>query len=174
MLETPALWVAFAAMVPLMVVAAWGDLKHLKIRNWIPLAVLGIYVVTGLWGMPLERFLWGLGAGAVTLVVFFALWSLIDSLAPGSLGAGDVKLLAALVPFVDLADAFDTLVLYTVVILICTIAFIIAWAFSGKRTGLASLDQKGKKVAHLPSPFGVAMAVTAIVHLWFKVQPSLA
>lgn len=173
MMTTPALWVAFAAMLPLMLIAAWGDLKHLKIPNWIPLTVLGIYIITGLWGLPFDRFLWGLGAGGVALVAFFLVWAAIDSFAPGSLGAGDVKLLAALVPFVDRVDAFSTLFLWTIVILVCTFGFIIAWAFTRKRTGLVSLDQSGKKVARLPSPFGVALAVTAIIHLGQKVQDSL-
>lgn len=173
-METPALWLAFAVMTPLMIFAAWGDLKYLKIPNWIPLTVLGIYVVTGLWGLPMERFLWGLGAGAITLVVFFLLWALVDSFAPGTLGAGDVKLLAVLVPFVDLADALSTLLLFTVTVLVCTIMFIVAWAFTKRRTGFVSLDQKGRKVARLPSPFGIALAATTVIFFGLEISDRLA
>lgn len=174
MFTVPALWVASATMIPLMLYTAWSDLKYLKIPNWIPLAALAIYVVTGLWGLSLDRFLWGLGAGAVTLVVFFIIWSLIDSIGPGTLGAGDVKLLASLVPFVSLAEALDVLILLTVVIFIFALVFLFSWGFSRKRTGLASLDQHGRKVLKLPSPFGVALAFTAIIHLGRQSWATLA
>ncbi|MFK7945520.1 MAG: prepilin peptidase [Paracoccaceae bacterium] len=174
MLSTPALWVACAAMLPLMIFAAWSDIKYLKIPNWIPLAVLAIYVVTGLWGMPLERFLWGLAAGAVTLVLFFVLWSVMDSVAPGTFGAGDVKLLAVLVPFIDLSDAFSTLILFTVIMMLVSVLFLVAWGFSRGRTGLTSLDQKGKKILKVTSPFGVALALTTIVYLGLNTWDSIA
>ena len=174
MFTIPALWVASATMIPLMLYTAWSDLKYLKIPNWIPLAVLGIYVVTGIWGLEMERFLWGLGAGVVTLVVFFVIWAIIDSIGPGTLGAGDVKLLASLVPFVGLTEALDVLILLTIVIFVFAMVFLIAWGFSRKRTGLASLDQSGRKVLKLPSPFGVALAFTAIIHFGRLSWASLA
>lgn len=174
MFTTPALWVAFAAMAPLMAYTCWSDIKYLKLPNWIPLAVLGIYVVTGLWGLPFERFLWGLGAGAVTLVVFFGLWALADSFLPGNLGAGDVKMLAVLVPFIDLREAFPTLVLFTVVLLAFTIVFMVSFVFGSKKTGLRSLDQEQKKAWKVPSPFGVALAVTAVIFLGLKTWDTLA
>lgn len=174
MFATPALWVAFAAMLPLMLYTAWSDIKSLKIRNWIPLAVLGIYIVTGLWGLPMDRFLWGLGAGAVTLVVFFVIWALVDSFAPGTFGAGDVKLLAVLVPFVDLREAFPTLVLFTVIMVTVSVIFLFFWAITRRKTGLTSIDQTGKKVWKVTSPFGVALALTAIISLGLKTWDSLA
>lgn len=173
MFAAPALWVAFAAMLPVMAYACWSDIKHLKLPNWIPLAVLGIYVVTGLWGLPLERFLWGLCAGAITLVVFFAVWALADSFLPGNMGAGDVKLLAVLVPFVDLREAFPALVLFTVVLIAFLVVFMVVFAFSSKKTGLRSLDREEKKAWKVPSPFGVALAVTAVIFLGLKTWDTL-
>ena len=65
MFDTPALWVAFAAMVPLMVLTAWWDLKFLKIPNNLVIAVLGTFVIVGLWGLPLETFAWRLLYGVI-------------------------------------------------------------------------------------------------------------
>ena len=60
MLTTPALWVAFAAIVPLMALAAWSDLRTLKIPNKLVLLMLAVFLVTGFWGLPTETFLWRL------------------------------------------------------------------------------------------------------------------
>ncbi|MEM1299844.1 MAG: prepilin peptidase [Pseudomonadota bacterium] len=174
MLQPPALWVAFAAMLPLMAYTAWSDIRYLKIPNWVPVAAVVVFLVTGLWGLPLDRVLWGLAAGAVTLIVFFLLWALADSFSPGNLGAGDVKLIAALVPFVDLADAAQTLVLFTVLVILLAVVFLMVWAMTRRRTGYASLDQSGKKVRKLTSPFGVALALTAVLYLGLKTWDSLA
>lgn len=174
MMQTPALWVAFAAMVPLMLYTAWNDIKYLRIANWIPLTVLGVYVVTGLWGLPMERFLWGLAAGGIALVIGFIIYALIDTFASGSLGAGDVKLLSVLVPFVDARDTLDVLIIYTVAIFVFSFLFLTIWGFRKNRTGLKSIDQSGKKVLKVASPFGVALAATAIVYLWTLVDPTLA
>lgn len=173
MMSTPALWVAFAAMVPLMLFTAWNDIKNLRIPNWIPLAVLAIYVVTGLWGLALEPFLWGLAAGVIALVIGFVIYTLIDTFAGGTLGAGDVKLLAALIPFVDTVHALEALIIYTVTIMGFSILFLIVWGFRKNRTGLKSLDQSGRKVLKVASPFGVALALTAIIYLWYRVEPTL-
>lgn len=174
MLTTPALWVAFAAMVPLMAFTAWNDIKHLRIPNWIPLTVLAIYVATGLWGLPMTPFLWGLAAGAIALVIGFFVYTAVDSFMPGSLGAGDVKLLAALVPFVDARDTLDVLLIYTGTIIGFSVLFLVVWGFRKNRTGLKSIDQSGKKVLKVASPFGVALAVTAVIYLWQQVGPTLA
>lgn len=174
MLQAPALWVAFAAMTPLMLYTAYSDIRALKIANWIPLATLGIYLVTGFWGMPWERVLWGLAAGTVTLVAFFLLWAIADSFFPGKLGAGDVKLISALIPFIDLYEAFETLILFTIVLMVFLMFFGFAFVFTRGKSGVASLNHKGKKIWQVPSPFGVAMAATIVIYLGAKTWDSLA
>lgn len=173
MLETPALWVAYAAMVPLMLYTAWFDLKHLRIPNWIPLTVLGIYVVTGLWGLEFNAFLRGLGAGVIVLVALFGLYVLLDYIGLSSIGGGDVKLFSALIPFVALQDAFEALVIYTIAVMVCSMIFLLVWARTRRETGMASLDQDGKKFLKLASPFGMAMAFSALAYLWLHVDASL-
>ena len=173
MLETPALWVAFAAMLPLMLYTAWFDLKHLRIPNWIPLSVLAIYVATGLWGLEFDAFLRGLAAGGIVLVAMFGLYVLLDMMGTAAIGGGDMKLFSALIPFVALQDAFEALVIYTVIVMVCTMIFLLVWVRTRRETGMASLDQK-RKFLKLASPFGVAMATTAVVYLGRHVEASLA
>ena len=53
--------------------------------------------------------------------------------------------------------------------------FVIVFAFSrSRRTGYRSLDQEARKTWKVPSPFGVALAVTAILFLGLKTWDSLA
>ena len=55
-MDTHALMAATAAMAVLMTLAAWFDLKWLRIPNWCVLAVVAVFIVTGLWGLPLDTF----------------------------------------------------------------------------------------------------------------------
>ena len=71
----PALWFAIAAMLTLMLLTAWFDLKHLRIPNALVLAVLAVFLVAGFWGLPLATFLWRLGAGAAVLGLGFGLFA---------------------------------------------------------------------------------------------------
>ena len=165
MLDSPAMWTAFAAMTPLMLYTAWNDIRTLTIPNWIPIAVTGIYVVTGIWGLPFDTFLRGLAAGVIVLAIFFAFYSFLDWLGVNSIGGGDLKLFAALVPFVFLRDTLEVMIIYTITIFVFTFAFLTVWGFRRNSTGLASIDQSGKKVLKVASPFGVALGITAIIYL---------
>ena len=66
-MDTYALMAATAAMAILMILVTWFDLKQLRIPNWSVLAVLGVFVVTGLWGLPIDVFAWRLLAGVIVL-----------------------------------------------------------------------------------------------------------
>ncbi|MEM9138673.1 MAG: prepilin peptidase [Pseudomonadota bacterium] len=165
MIETPALWVAIAAMVPLMLYTAWSDVTELRIPNWIPLAALGIYCVIGLWGLPFELFLWGLGAGFGVLAFFFALYALLDMLgAGGNIGGGDVKLISALVPFISWHDALVVLVIYTVSVIALAIVFTVLWRRNAA-SSWASLQQQGRRYRRKTAPMGVSIAATMIAYL---------
>lgn len=74
----------------LMLAAAWTDMARFTIPNWIPAVMIALWVVSA----PFLGLGWGgaglsLAAFAGFLVVGMALW------APGWLGGGDVKLIAA-------------------------------------------------------------------------------
>ncbi|MEM7056283.1 MAG: prepilin peptidase [Pseudomonadota bacterium] len=165
MFETPALWLVIATMVPLLLYTAWSDLKTLKIPNWIPLLILVIYLITGFWGLSLEVFLWGLGAGVITLVAFILLYSLLDVMGIGGIGAGDLKLLAAVVPFMFARDLLMILIFYFIAVMAVWMTFTILWRRKKGESSFASLNQEGTKYGRRTPPMGVAIAGAMIAYL---------
>ena len=160
MMETTPLIVALIAMTPLMVYVMWSDLKSLRIPNWVVLAVLGIFVVTGLWGLPLETFLWRLVHGAVAIAIGFGIFAV----ARGKVGAGDMKLIAVLVPFVAGAHALWVLLIYTVVTFVGLLIHRLIRAYlRGRETGWLALDQK------IYYPVGLVLGITILVYLGIEV-----
>jgi len=166
MIAEPALWVSILAMVPLMLIAAWWDLKFLKIPNWLSMAVLGVFVVTGLWGLPLDTFLWRLGIGAIVLVITFLLF------AAGAIGGGDAKLAAALAPFVVPADVGILLLTYAVVSLVLLLVLrLVMQMMRHQETGWLSVDQMKKPARERVFPMGLIFGVTILLYLaWHTAQ----
>lgn len=160
MIEPPALWFAIAAMLPLMLLTAWYDLKHLRIPNWLPLAVLAVFLVAGLWALPLETFLWRLGAGAGVLAAGFALF------AAGLVGGGDAKMAAALAPFVAGEDVPALLLLYAVVTLALLLVLRLAMQLARHRaTGWRAIDQYARPARERVFPMGLIFAITIAIYL---------
>jgi prepilin peptidase CpaA len=156
----PALWFAIAAMLPLMLLTAWFDLKHLRIPNALVLAVLAVFLVAGLWGLPLETFLWHLGAGVVVLAAGFALF------AAGLVGGGDAKMAAALAPFVAWHDVAALLVLYTVVTLVLLLVLRLAMQLARhSTTGWRAVDQYARPPRERVFPMGLIFAITITLYL---------
>lgn len=137
----------------LSVVAAAKDVMGYTIPNWIPLALIGLYPI-GIFalGMTLPDIVNGLLAGGLMLVIGFALF------APGWIGGGDAKLIAALALWVGWSD------------LIGFISFSALW---GGALALGLLIMR-RQFAHIPyiathaprcvvedgapAPYGVAIA----------------
>lgn len=168
MLTGAPLWVAIVTMVPLMVFTAIWDARTLKIPNWVPLTALVIYVVTGLWGLEIETFLWGLGTGAAVLVLFFALYTFLYYAGAGGIGAGDLKLMSAMVPFVAMQDAFIVLLIYTGSTILLALVFAVLWARQAKRdedSEWLSLNQTNQRFRKRTPPVGVAIAATTIFYM---------
>jgi prepilin peptidase CpaA len=139
MMETQALMAATAVMAVLMGLAAWFDLKALRIPNWCVIAVVGLFIVTGLWGLPLDVFAWRFLHGVIALVVGFGLYSISG----GNVGGGDIKLIAALTPFIAGPDVGRVLLIF--VVLSFTGLLIHRFArglLRDRKTGWAALDQK--------------------------------
>lgn len=160
MLVPPALWLAIAAMLPLMALCAWYDLKSLRIPNWLVLCVLATFLATGAWGLPFETFLWRIAQGAVVLLVGFGLFSL------GAVGGGDAKMAAALAPFVAPRDIGSVLMLYAVVSLVLLLALRLAMQFARHRsTGWMAVDQYALPPRERVFPMGLIFAITIVVYL---------
>ena len=156
----PALWFAILALLPLMALTAWFDLKHLRIPNALALAVLAVFLVAGLWGLPLETFLWRLGAAALVLAAGFALF------AAGLIGGGDAKMAAALAPFVAAEDVATLLVLYAVVTLVLLVVLRLAMQLARRsETGWRAVDQYARPPRERVFPMGLIFAITIAVYL---------
>lgn len=156
MMDTQALTAATAAMAILMCLAGWFDLKQLRIPNWCVLAVFALFVVTGLWGLPLDVFLWRLLHGVIVLFVGFGLYSV----AGGHVGGGDIKLIAALTPFIAGSDLGFVLVVFAVLSFAGLFLHRFARAMlRERRTGWAALDQKRF------FPAGLLLGGTIMVYL---------
>jgi prepilin peptidase CpaA len=139
MLETQALIAATAVMAILMGLAGWFDLKALRIPNWCVLGVVALYVVTGLWGMPFYLFLWHFLYGVIALVLGFGLYSISG----GQVGGGDIKLIAALTPFIAGPDVLFVLGIFAILSLIGLMLHrFVRGMLRDRKTGWAALDQK--------------------------------
>lgn len=139
MMDTGALAVATAVMSVLVGLIAWFDLKQLRIPNWSVLGVIALFLVTGLWGLEFSTYLWRILHGVIVLFVGFGLYQF----AGGHVGGGDIKLIAALTPFIAGRDLLFVLTVFAVL----SFAGIMMHKFirnrlKGRTTGWAAMDQK--------------------------------
>jgi prepilin peptidase CpaA len=156
----PALWLAIAAMLPLMALCAWYDLKSLRIPNWLVLAVVAVFLSTGPWGLDFDVFVWRLAQGAAVLLVGFGLFT------AGFVGGGDAKMAAALAPFVAARDVLSVLLLYAVVTLVLLLALRLAMQFARHRTtGWMAVDQYARPARERVFPMGLIFAITTVLYL---------
>jgi len=168
MIATPALWVTFVAMVPLMVLASLSDLKSLKIPNWLVLAVAGVFVVTGLWGLPLDVFVMRVVTGLGVLCFGFALFSF------GAIGGGDAKMAAALAPFVVPGDIARLLLLYAIITFVMLMVLrLVMQVYRHEETGWHSVDQLKKPPRERVFPMGLIFGLTITVYLGAHTLKSL-
>lgn len=156
MMETNALAAATAAMAVLMTIMALYDLKALRIPNWTVLAVLAVFLVTGFWGLPWDTVLWRLLIGIIVLFVGFGLYTLSG----GHVGGGDVKMIAALTPFVPGSAVGFVLITYALASFVGLFLHRFARAIiRDRKTGWAAFDQKRF------FPAGLLLGVTIMIYL---------
>src|SRR5262245_7834332 len=88
-------WLTYAVLMVILIVAAWQDLRHMKIPKYLTLPCLGLGIVmnmtrcgwlagndlpgwklgsNGIWLGLLDGFLFALAGFAVGFVVFFMMW----------------------------------------------------------------------------------------------------
>ncbi|REC58946.1 hypothetical protein DRV84_01615 [Rhodosalinus sediminis] len=149
-----ALWfLPFAA--PICLYVAWSDLATMKIPNKANLALAGVFLVVGLWALPLAEYPWRLAQLAGVLVVGILLN------AGGLLGAGDAKFLAAAAPFVAPGDALAVTVLFAGVLLAAYVSHRLARA-----TPLGALAPDWESWQRTKDfPMGFALGPTLLAYL---------
>ncbi|HEV2550068.1 MAG TPA: prepilin peptidase [Stellaceae bacterium] len=82
----------YAAVLALLFVACYTDLRSLRIPNPVPIAVAGLFLPFAIaTGMSVADVLWHLAAGASVLAAGFAVFAI-----GLRFGGGDIKLLSAL------------------------------------------------------------------------------
>ena len=157
-MSMPALAVAFAGLVPLMIYTIWTDVTALRIPNLVVLAIFVVFLGTGSWGLPLEEFA---GRVAQGVVVFFIAY-LVFEVSKGQMGGGDLKFIAAFAPFVPAERAIEAILIYAVLSLATALVFVLLRLALGKReTGLRAFDQElGWKFR---IPVGVTLAITVLI-----------
>jgi prepilin peptidase CpaA len=159
MMEMQALIAATAVMAVLMGLTGWFDLKALRIPNWCVLAVVALFIVTGLWGLPLDVFAWRFLHGVIVLFVGFGLYSISG----GHVGGGDIKLIAALTPFIAGKDLLFVLMVFALL----SFAGLMLHRFvramlRDRKTGWAALDQKRF------FPAGLLLGGTIMIYLGWQ------
>ncbi|WP_244614929.1 prepilin peptidase [Pukyongiella litopenaei] len=85
-------------VLPLCLIAAYTDLRALRIRNWTVVALAAVFVFLGPLALPWPDYGVRLAQLALVLVLGFILN------AGGALGAGDAKFAAAAAPFIAPGD----------------------------------------------------------------------
>lgn len=85
-------------VLPISIWVAWNDMKFMKIPNKAVVALTAVFLVVGVFVIPLADIPWQLLQLVIVLVVGFLLNMI------GAIGAGDAKFAAAMAPFVTYGD----------------------------------------------------------------------
>lgn len=117
--SSTALWFLIPVL-PICLYVFFADMKFKKISNRTVWVLFIVYVVFGLFLLPLDAYLWRFASYAVVFAVGFLMWMLRQ------VGAGDVKLAAVMALFVEPSDAGAVLWIAFAAILAATVATLIA------------------------------------------------
>lgn len=151
---------AVLAFAVLMLISAWTDLAGYRIPNWIPLCLLALWPLAMIalapgWthaGLSLATF-------AVVLAAGMALW------APGWIGGGDAKLIAAAALWFGWPDTVGFMLWFALA------GGVLALALVGLRKAVPVLPldpdwvARGPLAEGAPAPYAVAIAAGALIAL---------
>jgi prepilin peptidase CpaA len=141
--------------IALFVTAAYGDVKTLRIANWLVAAVAALGLCRLIVIGDLSVALYTVGASLVVFIAAFLLfWR-------GLVGGGDAKLMTATALLVGYSHLFNFLVLMSLCGALLSLAILVIWWRS----------EESQPRAQLAVPYGAAIAAGGIVTLLF--QPSL-
>mgnify|MGYP001548015344 CR=1 FL=1 len=151
---------ALLAFAFLMLIAAWTDAAKFTIPNWIPALMIALWLLAA----PFLGLGWG-GAGlslatlAGVLALGLALW------APGWLGGGDVKLIAAGALWFGWPDVF------TFILFAAAAGGVLALVLIALRRVAPALPVSAETITNsalapgAPAPYAVAIAAGALLAL---------
>lgn len=150
-----ALWFLPLAL-PICVWVALSDLREMRIPNVAVLALTGVFVVMGLFALPLDAYMWRFAALGIVLLAGFIITSL------GLVGAGDSKFAAAMAPFIAPGDYLFFLALFSLVLIGSWVTHRSAGRVPAVRRATShwSSWEQGKLF-----PMGVALAGALVIYL---------
>ena len=140
---------------------AWSDMKSMKIPNQSVLALLAVWLIVGIFVVPLQSWAWGWALAAIVLVAGFVASS------AGLVGAGDAKFAAAMAPFFVHADYRAVIGLFAACLLGAFAAHRLARLIPPLRRATADWASW----THSDFPMGLALAGTLIFYLSAKLLP---
>jgi prepilin peptidase CpaA len=141
---------------PMCFYAAFSDLKFLRIPNRLVLLMLAAYLLSAPFVLPLGDAALRLGIGLGALVIGVLLHS------TGRVGGGDIKMFAAVLPFVATTD----LASFAVLLALTTFAGLIVHKTMA-RTGLAPPDWASWQRARV-YPFGLSLGTGLLIYLGIR------
>lgn len=142
----------FLLLMPILVAAAYMDLRDMRIPNYLVLAAIAIFLVTA----PLvgwEELQWRLVAAASVFLIGFVLFAL------NLFGGGDVKLLSAVMLFIPSQSlqvfglVFSASLLLGILFILCLRATAVL-----QSSNWVSLQKPGTL------PMGISIAAAGIAH----------
>lgn len=165
----PVFVLSILALVGLLLWAAYSDVKSFTIPNSLTLAVLLLYIPFVLSSGGTVDWTAGLIVAAIVLVVGFVLFAF------GTVGGGDIKLLAAVSAWAGPAYIFDFLITTGLVggvlalIMLGSVRF--GFALALEKVGF----RVGSKVLQgTVLPYGLAIASGGLVVAWRLAEPVLS
>tara|TARA_R110002020_G_scaffold271246_1_gene486487 strand:- start:5 stop:499 length:495 start_codon:yes stop_codon:yes gene_type:complete len=142
-------------VLPLCLYVAYTDMAEMRITNPTVIVLALVFVIVGVFVLPIDTYLWRLLSFFIVLVLGIVLN------AAGALGAGDAKFAAAAAPFVALGDLRLLMALFMAVLLAAALTHRAA-----KHTALRRLAPDWKSwEAGRKFPMGLALAPTLALYL---------
>ncbi len=142
-------------VIPICIWVAYSDMARMKIPNYAVLAMVGVFVVLGLFVFPLDVFLWRLVGGLVVLAVGFLMNQL------QLVGAGDAKFAAAMAPYFAPQLFAPIMILFSIALLASFAIHRVARAIPAVR----NLTPTWESWTHKKFPMGLALSMTMVAYL---------
>lgn len=138
---------------PVLVAAAYCDLRHMRIPNALSLIALAIFALSAPFFLGVDALAARVAVAAAVLVVGFVCFAL------GLLGGGDVKIFSALLLFVPTETMSLFLLLFSAAMILGMALMPVLRAVPGAaETGWVSLRRDAK------FPMGISIALSGLAH----------
>ncbi len=138
--------------LPFCIIAAWYDLKFLRIPNWLSIAVFLVYVAAGPLILPLDEYGARLLIGLYVLIGGMVLYYMVP------IGGGDIKFLAAIFPYVASRE-------WVAFVLALSLTSLAGVATLKLLKALGKTPEGWKSFQGRKFPFGFSMAGALILYL---------